>query len=63
MALVLRDMDKFLGKSGYSKSDLDERVRDLLKELGGEDGFYKQMLLSLSTNGEEDMKQEERAEE
>lgn len=56
-------MDKFLGKSGYSKSDLDERVRDLLKELGGEDGFYKQMLLSLSTNGEEDMKQEERAEE
>lgn len=61
VALVLRDMDKFLGKIGYSESDLNERVKNLPKELGGEDGFYNQLLLSLSTNGEEDMKQEERA--
>lgn len=61
VTLVLRDMEKCLAKGGYSKSDFDERIKNLPKELGGQDGFYKQMLLSLSTNGEKDIKQEERA--
>ncbi|KAM0458660.1 hypothetical protein ACHAPV_006052 [Trichoderma viride] len=61
VALVLKDMEKCVAKGGYSKGDLDERVHRLPKELGGEQGFYQQMLLSLSANGEDDMGQEERA--
>ncbi|KAM0513429.1 hypothetical protein ACHAPE_007893 [Trichoderma viride] len=61
VALVLRDMDKCLTKGGYSKSDLDKRAYHLPKELGGEKGFYKQMLLSLSKDGDDDMDQEKRA--
>lgn len=61
VALVLRDMEKCVAKGGYSKGDIDERVHRLPKELGGEYGFYQQMLLSLSANGEDDMGQEERA--
>lgn len=61
VALVLRDVEKCVAKGGYSKGDLDERIHRLPKELDGEHGFYKQMLLSLSANGEDDMGQEERA--
>ncbi|UKZ68513.1 uncharacterized protein TrAtP1_009542 [Trichoderma atroviride] len=61
VTLVLRDMEKCLAKGGYSEGDLDERVHRLPKELGGQHGFYKQMLFSLSANGEDDMHQEERA--
>ncbi|KAK1237933.1 hypothetical protein MKX08_002512 [Trichoderma sp. CBMAI-0020] len=61
VTLVLRDMEKCLAKGGYSEGDLDERVHRLPKELGGEHGFYKQMLFSLSADNEDDMRQEERA--
>jgi hypothetical protein len=60
VTLVLRDMEQCLVKGGYSIADLNERVRGLPKELGGEHGFYRQMVLSLMTKCDEDREQEER---
>lgn len=60
VTLVLRDVEQCVVRGGYSKADLDERVRGLPKELGGENSFYKQMILSLVANCQEDKKQEER---
>lgn len=58
--LVLRDLEQCVVRGGYSKADLDRRVFGLPKELGGEDGFYRAMVLALMKSCEGDREREER---
>lgn len=60
VTLVLRDVEQCVIRGGYSKADLDKRVSGLPKELGGEDGFYREMVVSSTNNLKEDSMQEER---
>ncbi|PNP57409.1 hypothetical protein THARTR1_02406 [Trichoderma harzianum] len=60
VTLVLREMEKCLDNGLSSKADLNRIVLQLPKELGGELGFYKRMILPLSTNREEDLYQQAR---
>ncbi|KAK4063787.1 hypothetical protein Trihar35433_8495 [Trichoderma harzianum] len=60
VTLVLREMERCLDNGLSSKADLNRIVLQLPKELGGEHGFYKRMILPLSTNREEDLYQQAR---
>jgi hypothetical protein len=48
VTLILKDLDQFISRGGYSERSLERRVSNRPKSLGGKGGFYQMMVESLA---------------
>jgi Ankyrin repeats (3 copies)/Ankyrin repeats (many copies) len=62
VTLVLRDLEEYITRGGYSEAGLWRRLRGLPRDLGGRNGFYRAMIDSLINGSDQGRDQEEKEE-